>query len=205
MDGTKRKHPRVLEATPWAALGLALALLAGCARTGAIQGRIRIAGQPAPADAVVLAWRETDERATPSGDRIRILHSRGRFVPRLVVVPPGTTLEFENRDRVYHNVFSVSPAARFDLGGIAPGQVRERVFDRQGVVHVYCELHPKEAAWVVVAPEHFSTQAAADGAFAFEKVPPGTYLVRAFHPALGDVTRRVKVEPKKTAVLRLGS
>lgn len=208
------RAPRAILATL-----IAGSLLGGCAGTGAIQGRVRlpretksVAKRSAPAadkslttEAVILAWRESDEKPEPSAERVRVFQSGGRFMPRLIVVPPGTTIEFENKDRVYHNAFSVTPRARFDVGRYAPGQVREATFAREGVVHVFCELHPKEVIYVVVAPDRWHTQPAANGSFTFPKVPRGTYLVRAWHPALGDVTKRVTVEPKKTAKLSFGS
>lgn len=214
------RAPRAILATL-----IAGSLLTGCASTGAIQGRVRLPRDPkstgaakrsTPAksaarslttEAVILAWRESDTRPDPASERerVRVVQSGGRFIPRLVVVPPGATIEFENKDRVYHNVFSVSPIARFDLGNYAPGQVRHAPFARAGVAHVFCELHPNEVVYVVVSPDRWQTQPTANGSFTFPKVPRGTYLVRAFHPALGDVTKRVKVEAKKTALISFGS
>lgn len=199
------------------AIVIAGSLLAGCASTGAIQGRVRLPKGPRPAaksaarslttEAVVMACRESDAPPDPpdSTERVHVVQSGGRFVPRLVVVPPGATVEFENRDHVFHNAFSVSPAMRFDLGNYAPGQTRTATFARAGVIHVFCELHPNEVVYVVVTPDRCWTKPAANGEFSFPKVPCGTYLVRAFHPALGDVTKRVKVEPRKTALISFGS
>lgn len=200
---------------------IAGSVLAGCASTGAIQGKVRLPRdaksvgakkRPAPSvdkslttEAVILAWRESDEKPEASAERVRVFQSGGRFMPRLIVVPPGTTIEFENKDRIYHNAFSITPKARFDVGRYAPGQVREATFAREGVVHVYCELHPKEVIYVVVAPDRWHTQPAENGSFTFPRVPRGTYLVFAWHPALGAVTKRVIVEPRKTARLSFGS
>src|SRR5262245_2489512 len=65
-----------------------------------------------------------------------------RFTPTVTPIVAESRIRFENVDRVYHKVFSVSPARRFDLGVLRPGQTAEVKFDSLGVVQLYCELHP---------------------------------------------------------------
>lgn len=198
-------------------LGIAslLAVVAGCAGTGSIQGRIRVpAGQGTSAeaarkgapgtvrdtmDAVVMAWPKSGPRSARGQARASIVHTGRRFMPRVLVIEPGTTVEFENRDRVFHNAFCISPPRPFDLGKYAPGQTREVRFDEIGIFHVFCEMHPEELAFVVVAPDRWHTRPGPDGRFVLDKVPPGTYLVRAWHPALGNRTYRVEVSKKESA------
>ena len=202
------------------------ALLAGCAGTGSIQGRVHVPAEPAPAtparpspssgavgasndatEAVIMAWPEAGAPAAPlvgAGGRVRVVQAGGRFVPRVLVILPGTTVEFANRDHVYHSAFSISPPTPFDVGKYAPGQVRRMRFDQVGVLKVFCELHPSEVIYIVVAPDRWYTRPAADGDFVLLHVPPGTYLVRAWHPALADVTERVEVSAKHSATINFG-
>jgi len=174
-------------------LAAALAFIAGCAGTGTIEGRVRFADGSARRT-VVTAWPEAEVAPPHVAGRADAALAAGRFSPAVLIVTPGTTVEFANHDRVFHDPFSVSTAGAFELGHCAPGSVHAVLFDRPGVVRVYCALHPREVLYVVVAPARWHAQPAADGKFAFTNVPYGTYLVRAWHPALGDVTKRVRVD-----------
>ena len=185
-----------------AALAIALAgsLFAGCASRGAITGRVRLPREQ-PKDVVVMAWLEDGTPPPAPVERAHVVQAHGRFEPRVLVVEAGTTVEFENKDRIFHKVFSITPAARFALGAYRPGEVRESAFARAGVIQVYCELHPKEVLYVVVVPDRWHTRPAPDGAFAFDRLPRGSYLLRAWHPAFGNVTQRVEVPAKHPAIL----
>jgi plastocyanin len=202
-----RRQPRLLHglrpARPILALGTALGLLAGCASTGTIQGRVGFVNTP-PAETVVLAWPEAGARPALSHERVQVVIRGGRFTPPVVVVRPGATVEFDNRDQVFHVPFSVSPTMPFHLGRCAPGRPGEVTFAQPGVVEVFCELHPAEALYIVVAPDRWYTRPAADGTFVLSGLPGGKYLVRAWTPALGDVTRRVEVAAGRPARVRFG-
>lgn len=82
----------------------------------------------------------------PPGAHPTLEQKRQQFVPRVVVLQTGTSVDFPNRDPVYHNVFSVSPARRFDLGKYREGQSRSVRFDKPGVVRVFCDIHSDMAA-----------------------------------------------------------
>ena len=118
-----------------------------------------------------------------------------RFVPRVLAIQSGTTVEFPNRDPVYHNVFSVSPAKRFDLGKYVKGQSRSVRFDKSGLVQVFCDIHSDMAAFILVLPHHVFTSPSADGRFALPALPSGTYRVRAWHPDFGERERMVTLAP----------
>ena len=91
------------------------------------------------------------------------------FVPRVVVVPAGSTVRFQNHDPFDHNVFSASEPNPFDLGQYGRGEAKTWTFTNPGLVRVFCNIHPRMVAFVqVMAGSHF-TQAAADAA---SKSPP---------------------------------
>ncbi len=112
-------------------------------------------------------------------------------------------VEFQNRDEVYHQAFSISPAKRFDLGSQAPGESRSVVFDSVGIVSVYCELHPVTAGFIVVLPDDHFTQPNAQGDFVLPGLPNGSYTVEAWHPSYGEVKRRVSLTNGSRLNLRL--
>lgn len=110
-----------------------------------------------------------------------------RFSPRVLVVPAGADVEVSNRDRLYHSTFSVSGAKRFDLGKTAPGRRDTLSFDRVGVVNLHCEIHPKAVGYVVVTPNHAYATPDSTGRFSMPKLPPGRYVLHAWHPRQGEL------------------
>jgi len=122
----------------------------------------------------------------PSGAHPTLEQRRQRFVPRVVALQAGSTVDFPNRDPVYHNVFSVSPARRFDLGKYREGQSRSVRFDKPGVVRVFCDIHSDMAAFIVVIGHQLFARADAAGSFALPSVPGGDYTLRVWHPTRGE-------------------
>jgi len=116
-----------------------------------------------------------------------------RFEPQLLVVPVGSTVSFPNADPIFHNVFSLSGAKKFDLGYYPAGQTRTVKFDEPGVVQVYCHLHPNMYAAIVVTPNRWHTKPSDDGTFSFHDVPPGTYTLVAWHMNAGFFRTEVRV------------
>ena len=141
----------------------------------------------------------------PASVKPELEQKQQAFAPRVLAIQVGTTVEFPNRDPVYHNVFSVSPAKRFDLGKYAQGHSRRVRFDKPGLVNVYCDIHSDMAAWVYVVPHHVFAQANASGRFALPEVPAGHYTLVAWHPDRGEITIPVDVSAhdETTVTVRL--
>lgn len=125
--------------------------------------------------------------------RARINQINEQFVPRVVAITTGTTVDFPNNDRIYHNVFSLSKARTFDLGRYAAGSSRAVRFDRPGIVRVFCEIHSHMSAWVLVFNHPFFAATDDDGRYTIPNVPPGTYSLAVWHETLPGDTRRVVV------------
>lgn len=114
-----------------------------------------------------------------------------RFLPRVSAVPARSNLVFTNRDQVWHGVFSVTPGNRFELGKRAPGRIDTLRVGRAGIVQLRCDIHPDMSGWVVVTPNRAYTRPSAAGHWQLPDLPPGRYVVRAWHPARGAVHRAV--------------
>ena len=136
-------------------------------------------------------WQRRDTPRIP-----RVVQNGGKFDPRVMSVPVGTRAEFQNLDHVYHNVFSVSPAKRFDLGKYAPGRIDTVAFERAGVINLHCDIHPDELGYIVVTPNHAVARPDSLGHFKLAKLPPGHYTLRIFHPRRGEFERPIDL-PKK--------
>lgn len=132
-----------------------------------------------------------------------VSQNRQGFAPALVAVARGTTVHFRNRDRRYHNVFSVSPTHRFDLGQCPPESSLSETFDREGAVQLFCELHSNETGMVFVAPNHAFARVTLRGTFVLPKLPAGTYVLKLWHPRFGEQTREVEVPRGGDVVLSL--
>ena len=118
-----------------------------------------------------------------------------RFTPRVLIVAPGTTVEFPNHDNVHHNVRSRSAAQRFDLGLYGPGETRSTVFEHPGVVEIGCSAHAGMEGWVVVSDSPYFGAVTAQGSFEIDAVPAGQYDVEVWHPDFEPVRRPLTVPP----------
>jgi len=125
------------------------------------------------------------------------------FAPALRIVTPGTTVEFPNRDPFFHNVFSYSPSARFDLGRYPRGESKSVTFDEPGVVKIYCEVHDFMRSAVVVVENPFHARPDGDGRFRISGVPAGRHTLVAWHADRGTVEREVTVPDGGTVRVEL--
>ena len=114
------------------------------------------------------------------GGRVSMDQRSETFVPHLLAIMAGTTVDFPNNDRTYHNVFSLSKARRFDLGRYAAGRSKSIRFDRPGIVRVFCEIHSHMNAFILVFTHRFFSVSDADGRYQIDGVPPGTYTLIAW-------------------------
>ena len=110
------------------------------------------------------------------------------FFPRVLAVRVGTTVEFPNNDRVFHDVFSFRDGKKFELGLYPVGAVKHLPFDRPGLSRVFCNIHPAMAAYImVVDTPHFAVSDRL-GRFTIVEIPAGTYTYRAWRPGGEIVT-----------------
>ena len=123
----------------------------------------------------------------------RILQQGEQFVPPVTVVTTGSVVEFPNEDPYFHNVFSLSRAAAFDLGRYPSGASRAQVFDRTGIVKVFCHIHSQMSALVVVLDHPWFTIPADTGEFTLPPAPPGDYTLVAWHERIGEQRQRVRI------------
>jgi plastocyanin len=115
------------------------------------------------------------------------------FVPRVVVIAAGTRVDFPNMDPIFHNVFSLSPARRFDLGKYPRGNSRQVLFTKPGLVNVYCDIHSDMEAFILVLPHHAFTRPSASGEFELPDLPSGHYALHVWHPDFGEHTTDIVV------------
>src|SRR6202044_1888521 len=100
------------------------------------------------------------------------------FMPHILPVMAGTTVDFPNLDPIFHNAFSSYSGQIFDVGLYPPGTSRSVRFTREGVVRVFCNIHSSMSAMIVVLATPYFAVTGRDGSFALPDVPPGEYTLR---------------------------
>lgn len=160
--------------------------------------------QPPPEDtghrtdewANVVIYLETDQ-ALPAievpAERPAMIQQGETFIPHVLPVRVGATVDFPNRDPIFHNVFSLSRVSAFDLGRYPEGESRSVTFDHPGVVPVFCHLHSDMSAIVLVLENHLFSQPDTQGNYRLKPVPAGDYTLVAWHPRAEAVRLPVTV------------
>jgi plastocyanin len=147
----------------------------------------------------VIVWITAQH--TPSHDLredpISLNQQDQQFVPQLLPVVEGETVRIMNSDPVYHNVFSLSPVKRFDVGRRPKGDFKDITFSGSGIVDVFCDIHSNMHAMVVVmARSTYVWQIVPSGQpFTFELLPPGTYQLHAVTKGVKPLVQTIEVRP----------
>ena len=104
------------------------------------------------------------------------------FIPALLPVRVGTKVEFPNLDDTYHNIFSYSPAKRFDLGRYRPDErpIPSQVFDKPGLVTLRCDIHEHMRGLILVLSTPYFVMTDTAGHFRFSGLPAGHYTLKAW-------------------------
>ena len=105
------------------------------------------------------------------------------FIPALLPVRVGTKVEFPNLEEdTYHNIFSYSPAKRFDLGRYRPEEkpVPSQIFDVAGLVTLRCDIHEHMRALVLVLDSPHFVVTNIDGGYRLTGLPAGRYTLKAW-------------------------
>ncbi|MDQ6680088.1 MAG: carboxypeptidase regulatory-like domain-containing protein, partial [Pseudomonadota bacterium] len=149
------------------------------------------------ANAVVWLENAPPDVAWPAGaDKVAIDQKGCLFVPRVVIVPAGGTVEFLNNDRLLHNI-RATPNLNVSFNRTQPkSRTIPITFAKPEIVHVECDLHSWMTAWVVVAAHPHYAITRADGQFAFDNLPPGRYRLKVWHERLGTVPLEATVGEK---------
>ena len=104
------------------------------------------------------------------------------FSPALLVVPQGSTVRFPNRDTILHNVFSRTPGSSFDFGHYGPGESKQYVFNKPGLVIVNCNVHHNMRADVVVLATPYFARPDRNGRYTLAGLPAGPGTLVFWHP-----------------------
>jgi hypothetical protein len=144
---------------------------------------------------------------TPPAMPAIIRQKEASFVPHVLPILVGTTVEWPNMDEIYHNVFCMAETKPFNLGLYSSEQpAKQIVFDKLGQADVFCSIHTKMHCIVLVLANPWFAVADDKGRYVIRNVPAGTYPLRAWHERVPPQTREITVpaEGEVTADFILG-
>jgi len=188
---------------------LVSSVLLACATLPALAAVVEIRatsndGKPLPDTVVFL--ESPAARAATKPLAAEVEQAERRFTHRVTVVPVGSEVQFPNRDKVRHHVYSFSPTKTFELKLYTGTPANPVLFDKPGIAVLGCNIHDTMVAWVVVVETPYYGVAGAPGSVKLDNVPPGTYKLRSWHPAMppgAPALEQVLVVPASGASLGL--
>ncbi len=157
-----------------------------------IEGRVLPAGLAAQSDFVISV--EDIPGFFPAPKEAAVMDQKElHFVPHVLAIQAGATVEFPNSDPVSHNVFSISAAKRFNLGLYVRGVKRRILFDQPGVVELLCNVHLEMSGYILVLRNPYFTRVSPDGTYRITGVPAGSHRLRCWNERLPAQERTVQV------------
>ncbi len=176
---------------------------AGGLRAGTISGTVA----PAKAGAVVYIEAIAGKTFPVPAKPFVVDQKSLLFQPHVSAVPLGATVEFQNSDKVQHNIFwpSISGNKKMshNMGTWPTGEERSFKFDTSGVVPLLCNVHPEMSAYIVVSPTPYYAVTDASGTFKLADVPDGTYTVSAWGEGMKIQSKPVTLSGSATAAFSL--
>jgi len=170
--------PRPLQ---WAAAGLLAATLHWQAVAAGLEARIESSSHQ-PIEDVAVILEPINARVSPHGRKATIAQQDREFKPYLTIVQTGTAIDFPNRDAIKHHTYSFSATKTFEIKLYAGQPAKPVVFDKAGDVALGCNIHDWMEAYVLVVDTPYFAKTDASGRVLLERVPPGRYRLRLWHP-----------------------
>jgi plastocyanin len=150
---------------------------------GRIKGAVEVQGLRTPDNVVVYMAKMPPKDFDLSKTRFVMDQRNLEFVPHVLPVPVGASIEFPNHDQVAHNVFSMSRTKSFNLGSYKPGESKTVVFDKPGIVELRCDVHAEMAAYILVMENPYFAVTDKNGNF---EIPDESYLKQAGLEGVAD-------------------
>ncbi len=161
---------------------------------GTISGHVQCQGVKSNQWVVVyvdaISGKEFSAPADPA-----VMSQKGKeFIPHVLAVLKGTTVDFLNEDPFMHNVFSPDDVAdAVNLGSWGQGQKKAHTFNKLGNAVMLCNMHPEMEGWIVVLPTPYFAVTDEKGDYTIKDVPDGKYTLKTWHQKLGAAQSDVAV------------
>jgi len=183
--------------------GFAMAL-AGVGQANEIKGKVNVQGIKSAENIAVYVDVLPEKKFDAPKDHVVVDQRKMAFIPHVVIVQQGTTVEFLNSDAVGHNVYwpSISGNKKLahNLGTWPKGEKKPFQFNDLGVVSLLCNVHPEMSGYVVVVPTPYFAVTDKDGNFEIKNVPPGKYSLKTWSEDGKPATQAVDLSSATTTV-----
>lgn len=178
----------------------ALLAIASSALAGSISGTVTATGMRSNADAVVYVDK-IEGKTFPAPAEPVVMDQKGKvFLPKVLPVLVGTTVDFLNSDAFAHNVFTPDKCAdKFDLGSWPTGEKRSHTFDKPCAAVMLCNVHPEMVGYVVAVETPYFAVTNEDGSYTISSLPDGTYTVTVWHERLKTQSQEIQIKGSATA------
>ncbi|HMD60037.1 MAG TPA: carboxypeptidase regulatory-like domain-containing protein [Opitutaceae bacterium] len=163
-------------------------------------GIIAHAGVMAPFPPVAVVYLEGPFPRPVAPPTEQMVQKDLMFVPWLLPVQAGTRVEFPNLDDTYHNIFSYSPAKRFDLGRYRSDErpIPSELFDVPGLVTLRCDIHEHMRALILVLDTPHFVVSDTEGRYRLEGLPEGRFVLKAWLDSKRTLERPVQLKSGST-------
>jgi plastocyanin len=169
--------------------------VASLAYAGDINGKVAPAGLKSAENIAVYIDAIPGKKFDIPAQHALVDQRNSVFIPHILVILRGTTVDFLNSDQVAHNVYwpSINGDKRLhhSLTIVSPGQKKPFQFDNLGTVQILCNLHREMVAYIVVVPTPYFALTANDGTFTIKNVPPGTYILKTWSEDSKPITQTI--------------
>jgi plastocyanin len=175
---------RNLKAAALAAILLGLLVMAHQTRAGDINGKVTAAELKSAGNIAVYVDAIPAKKFDRPTEHVSVDQRNMVFIPHVLVILRGTTVDFLNSDQVAHNVYWPSVGGnktlRHSLTIVSPGQKKSFQFDDLGAAQLLCNMHSEMIGYIVVVPTPYFATTGSDGTFTIKNVPAGTYTLKTW-------------------------
>lgn len=154
-------------------------------------------------EAIVYFRPKAPSTVKPLPEPAQMVTKRKDFVPHILPITVGSSVQFPNEDPILHNAFSTSKDNAFDTGVYGQGAGASYTFNHTGLVRVYCNVHHSMFAYVVVLDTPFYTRPGADGRFTLTGIPAGEGELVVFHDRGDPWRKRMSLDASQDVDVRL--
>jgi len=186
---------------------------------GTISGTIKVKGLRSAANIMVYLDKVNIPEPGSSKTKFVMDQKNLTFSPHIMPIPVGSTVEFPNRDKVDHNVFSLSRTSPFNLGSYKPGESKSFRFDKPGIIQLRCDVHAEMLAYIMVMKNPYVVLTDARGRFELpdpkwaaaaglnvaDQLPAGNYRLKVWHEKLRPVSQKVMVPEQGEVKVQLNA
>ena len=177
---------------------LATFIITEVSTAGDIKGKVTAKGSKNSGNAVIYIENVEGKNFAPPGTNALVDQKNLSFIPHVLPVVKGTTVDFLNSDDVLHNVFTVDECAnKFNLGTWAKGKKKSFTFEQLGCKSILlCNVHPEMEAYVLVLQNPYFAVSDKNGSYVIKNVPAGKYTLKIWHEKLKGYNVAVTVPEK---------